>query len=106
MIQTCFLIILTVLNIETNLNEELEKVSQWLFANKLSLNIEKNSFVAFHSPQRRMDQKLNPSISNMSVKSVNQIKYLRDLFLIQCELETILTGIEQEGFKGYCGSSI
>ena len=32
---------------ETNLNVELEKVSQWLYANKLSLNIEKTSFVVF-----------------------------------------------------------
>ena len=31
-----------ILNLETNLNVELDKVSQWLFANKLSLNIEKN----------------------------------------------------------------
>ena len=34
-----------ILNLETNLNVELDKVSQWLFANKLSLNIEKTSFV-------------------------------------------------------------
>ena len=43
-----------ILNLETNLNVELDKVSQWLFANKLSLSIEKTSFVVFHSPQRRM----------------------------------------------------
>ena len=30
----------SILNLETNLNVELEKVSQWLYANKLSLNIE------------------------------------------------------------------
>ena len=40
----------TILNLETNLNVELEKVSQWLYANKLSLNIDKTSFVVFHSP--------------------------------------------------------
>jgi len=38
-----------ILNLETNLNIELEKLSQWLYANTLSLNIEKNSFVVFHS---------------------------------------------------------
>ena len=36
-----------ILNLETNLNLELDKVSQWLYANKLSLNIEKTSFVVF-----------------------------------------------------------
>ena len=63
-------------NLETNLNVELDKASQWLFANKLSLNIEKTSFVVFHSPQRRIAHKLNLNISNMSVKSDNQVKYL------------------------------
>ena len=33
-----------ILNLETDLNIELEKVSQWLYANKLSLNIDKNKF--------------------------------------------------------------
>ena len=64
-----------ILNLETNLNVELEKVSQWLYGNKLSLNIEKTSFVAFHSPQRRITHKLN-----MSVKSDNQVKYLGLIF--------------------------
>ena len=39
-----------ILNLETNLNVELDKVSQWLFANKLSLNIEKTSFVVVRIP--------------------------------------------------------
>ena len=43
-----------ILNLETILNVELEKVSQWLYANKLSLNIDKTSFVVFYSPQRRI----------------------------------------------------
>ena len=68
-----------ILNLETKLNVELEKVSQWLFANKLSLNIEKTSFVVFHSPQR-IAHKLNLSISNMSVKFDNQVRYLGLIF--------------------------
>ena len=50
-----------ILYLETILNVELEKVSQFLYAKKLSLNIEKNSFVVFHSPQRRIAHKLNLS---------------------------------------------
>ena len=69
-----------ILNLESKLNVELEKVSHWLFANKLSLNIEKTSFVVFHSPQRRIAHKLNLSISNMSVKSDNQVRYLGLIF--------------------------
>ena len=69
-----------ILNLEINLNVELGKVSQWLYANKLSLNIEKTSFVVFHSPQRRIAHKLNLSIAIMSVKSDNQVKYLGLIF--------------------------
>ena len=68
-----------ILNLETILNVELEMGSQWLYANKLSLNIEKTSFVVFHSPQR-IAHKLNLSISSMSMKSVNQVKYLGLIF--------------------------
>ena len=64
----------------SNLNVEVEKVSQWLYANKLSLNIDKNSFVVFHSPQKRIAHKLNLSISNLSVKSDTQVKYLELIF--------------------------
>ena len=55
-------------------------MSQWLFANKLSLNIEKTSFVVFHSPQIRIAHKLNLRISNMSVKFDDQVKYLGLIF--------------------------
>ena len=47
-----------ILNLETNLNVKLEKVSQWLFTNKLSLNIEKTSFLVLHSPQGRIALKV------------------------------------------------
>ena len=42
--------------------------------------IEKTSFVVFHSPQKRIAHKLNLNISNLSVKSDNQVKYLGLIF--------------------------
>ena len=68
-----------IFNVETNLNVELEKVSQWLYPNKLSLNKGKNSFSVFHSPQR-IAHKSNLSTSNMSVKSDNQVKHVGRIF--------------------------
>ena len=53
-----------------------EKVNQWLYANKFPLNIEKTSFVVFHSSQRRIAHKLSLRISNMFVKSDDQVKHL------------------------------
>ena len=36
--------------------------------------------MVFHSPQRRIAHKLNLSISNLSVKSDTQVKYLELIF--------------------------
>ena len=88
-----------ILNLETNLKVELEKVSQWLYANKLSHW--KTSFLVFHSPQRRIAHKLNLSISNMSVKSYTQIKYLGLIFDSNLtELETILHELSKKVSRG------
>ena len=58
------------------MNIELEKVSHWLSANKLSLNIKKNSFVVFHCPQKKILHQVNLQISNKQLKQDNQVKYL------------------------------
>lgn len=68
-----------IFNVETNLNVELEKVSQWFYPNKLSLNKGKNSFSVLHSRQR-IAHKSNLNISNMSVKSDNQVKHVGRIF--------------------------
>ena len=39
-------------NIELNLNEDLERVNQWLIANKLTLNTSKTEFILIGSRQR------------------------------------------------------
>ena len=66
----------THLFLETDLNIELEKVSQWLYANKLYLNTDKTNFVVFHSPQRRIMHNMNLRIFNTSIKSDTRVKYL------------------------------
>ena len=62
--------------LELNLNIELGKVSHWLNANKLSLNIEKTSFVIFHPPQRKITYQMNLRISNNLIKQDRKVKYL------------------------------
>ena len=39
--------------LQQNINIELNNVSMWLRSNKLSLNIQKSSFVVLHPPQKR-----------------------------------------------------
>ena len=62
--------------LELNLNIELGKVSHWLNANKLSLNIEKTSFVISHPPQRKISYQMNLRISNNLIKQDRKLKYL------------------------------
>ena len=38
------------------LNNELIKVSEWLIANKLTLNVSKSNFVIFHPPQEKISK--------------------------------------------------
>lgn len=41
-------------SLQAIINDELINVNSWLCANKLSLNVEKSSFVVFHPPQRKI----------------------------------------------------
>ena len=39
---------------EDRINTELTKVSEWLAANKLSLNVKKTKYMVFHTPQKNV----------------------------------------------------
>ena len=60
----------------TDLNNELDKVYEWLCVNKLSLNISKSNFVIFHSRQRTIKNNLQVFINNEQLKQEQSIKYL------------------------------
>jgi hypothetical protein len=63
-------------DLEQTINEELRNVSDWLDANKLSLNITKSNFVMFHPPQKRLLFSLNIYIKDKILKERDCIKYL------------------------------
>ena len=65
------------------MNEELDKVNQWLQSNRLSLNIDKTNFVIFHPPQRKT-QPVNLKISDRPVEQMTYVKYLG--LIIDCHL--------------------
>ena len=57
------------------LNKELVKISDWLKANKLSLNILKTNLIAFtRSKVNACD--LNVFIDNIKIKQVDSVKFL------------------------------
>ena len=62
-------------NTEQILNTELEKVSCWLAANKLSLNVKKSNFLHFHYGKSNKER-LQIKINNTPVEEKESTKYL------------------------------
>ena len=68
--------------LENIVNKELETVSDWLFANKLSLNIAKSNFVIFHTYQKKVNYIPNLKVfdhnthQHVSLEHKNYVKYL------------------------------
>lgn len=50
------------------INDELINVKSWLCAKKLSLNVEKSSFVVFHPPQRKIIPSFDLTINGNHLK--------------------------------------
>ena len=62
-------------NINTILNAELDKVAEWLKANKLSINVAKTNVIIFNKCQTQSNT-LQIFINNLLVNQVNSIKFL------------------------------
>jgi hypothetical protein len=60
-------------NFQPDLNNELDKVCEWLCVNKLSLNVSKSNFVIFHSRQRTIKNNLPVFINNEQLKQKHAV---------------------------------
>lgn len=58
------------------LNDEIEKLSEWLRANKLSLNLEKTKFMVFKPRQRIYHHNFQVIINNEYIDQVNETVFL------------------------------
>ena len=85
MIPTCFMLTETLKNLENTINNELEQVSRWLSANKLSLNIGKSNFIIFHPHQKKKQFSPQLLISNKCLKEETSIQYLG--VMLDCNLK-------------------
>ena len=65
-------------NTENILNNELTKVSNWLIANKLSLNVDKSTFLHFYKGKKKL-QPIKVLINNLPVEEKAFTKYLGTL---------------------------
>ena len=63
-------------DMQSILNRELKHVTQWLYANRLSLNIDKTNYVLFHCPRKKMDHEINLLLDDKPIHQTNSVKYL------------------------------
>ncbi len=62
--------------LESIVNNELSKVSDWLIANKLTLNVDKSNFLLISPSRKNTTNKINLSINNEAIAQKDCIKYL------------------------------
>ena len=56
--------------------QELSKVSQWLNSNKLTLNVDKTSFMIFKTRGKKVNTPANVTINDKIIKQVKWTKFL------------------------------
>ena len=57
-------------------NKELQKLSSWFQANKLSINIKKSNFILFKTKQNKQKLDLHFSINGIEIGRVNEVLFL------------------------------
>ena len=58
---------------DKDINAELKKVSDWLYSNKLSLNVKKTKYMVFHTAQRKVNYSFLTQ-NNIGIERVTQFK--------------------------------
>ena len=66
----------TYLKSKKTVNKELKKVRKWLEANRLALNIEKNSFVLFHPPRYKFNAQITLKFGRKKISQETYITFL------------------------------
>ena len=57
-------------------NRELELISEWFKANKLTLNIDKTYYMVFHRGRRKFKNNIELVINDMEIREAKSMKYL------------------------------
>ncbi len=61
---------------ESTVNRELNKVSDWLIANRLTLNTGKSNFLVIHSKQKKRNHNIKMCINSNYLEEKEYVKYL------------------------------
>ena len=63
-------------NVAKRMNFNLKNLSQWLKANKLSLNFSKTELIIFHSSSKKIDHSLKFKLDGKRLTATSSVKYL------------------------------
>ena len=63
-----------------SMNNEMKHISQWLKANKLTLNSGKTNYMVFHRSRRKSYNNIKLYVDDAIIKEVSTIKYLGVIF--------------------------
>ncbi|MCP4485285.1 MAG: reverse transcriptase family protein, partial [Flavobacteriaceae bacterium] len=63
-------------NLEETVNCELAKISDWLIANKLTLNVNKSNFMIIKPRQKKLPRNVNLSLNSETLEESDCVKYL------------------------------
>ena len=57
------------------MNQELKNLSQWLKANKLSLNVKKTELIIFHPKKTKLDYSVKFKLNGKILNPISTVKY-------------------------------
>ena len=83
---------------ETTINEELQKVSEWLVTNRLSLNVDKSNYIIFSLKNKR--DKLSITMNNEHIQEKESTKYLGVILDRKMNWKTHISQIKLRLSKG------
>ena len=63
-------------DINKKINFDLSNLVQWLWANKIALNVNKTDIVIFRSPRKQITKKMNFHLSGQKIRQKTCTKYL------------------------------
>ena len=87
--------------LKVNINNELTNVNSWLCANKLSLNIEKSSFVIFHPSQRTILSNFYLMLNEKQLRQDQYIKYFGVLIDSNLSWKTQISSVVKKNQEKY-----
>ena len=62
-------------DLNNNINEELNKICDWLYVNKLALNVDKTKAMIFHMPQKKVEKPVL-LVNGTVIEYVNNLNFL------------------------------